>query len=243
MRISDWSSDVCSSDLWQVADGDWLLPGNWSAGLPGLVDTARIDNAGIVRIAAAGAQTQALIVGDSNSGFVEVAEGGTLDVGSGAGTIELARLAGSLGVLSISGDTAGTIVAGEIHGGSGTATLNFAHADSGYDFFTAITGSVAVNHVGSGSTSLYGEHSYSGDTRVAAGRLFIEGSIVSNTWVGDGGTLGGTGTVAARMTVEDGGILAAGRADTGPSIGALRSEEHTSELQSLMRISYAVFCL
>src|SRR3546814_5577858 len=32
---------------------------------------------------------------------------------------------------------------------------------------------------------------------------------------------------------------------TGLSIveGALRSEEHTSELQSLMRISYAVFCL
>src|SRR3546814_7671690 len=29
---------------------------------------------------------------------------------------------------------------------------------------------------------------------------------------------------------------------TGPEIWA-RSEEHTSELQSLMRISYAVFCL
>src|SRR3546814_1184550 len=28
-----------------------------------------------------------------------------------------------------------------------------------------------------------------------------------------------------------------------PSGDALRSEEHTSELQSLMRISYAVFCL
>src|SRR3546814_6457258 len=28
-----------------------------------------------------------------------------------------------------------------------------------------------------------------------------------------------------------------------PPIDALRSEEHTSELQSLMRISYAVFCL
>src|SRR3546814_8379667 len=27
------------------------------------------------------------------------------------------------------------------------------------------------------------------------------------------------------------------------AIGCLRSEEHTSELQSLMRISYAVFCL
>src|SRR3546814_3219301 len=28
-----------------------------------------------------------------------------------------------------------------------------------------------------------------------------------------------------------------------PSKAAMRSEEHTSELQSLMRISYAVFCL
>src|SRR3546814_1462026 len=27
------------------------------------------------------------------------------------------------------------------------------------------------------------------------------------------------------------------------SLGGIRSEEHTSELQSLMRISYAVFCL
>src|SRR3546814_8116855 len=32
-------------------------------------------------------------------------------------------------------------------------------------------------------------------------------------------------------------------AATPPSSPVLRSEEHTSELQSLMRISYAVFCL
>src|SRR3546814_6182522 len=30
---------------------------------------------------------------------------------------------------------------------------------------------------------------------------------------------------------------------TAPFDGIVRSEEHTSELQSLMRISYAVFCL
>src|SRR3546814_10885055 len=34
-----------------------------------------------------------------------------------------------------------------------------------------------------------------------------------------------------------------GSAVSSPSGGTLRSEEHTSELQSLMRISYAVFCL
>src|SRR3546814_7589947 len=31
--------------------------------------------------------------------------------------------------------------------------------------------------------------------------------------------------------------------DAGEICGVQRSEEHTSELQSLMRISYAVFCL
>src|SRR3546814_9914593 len=36
---------------------------------------------------------------------------------------------------------------------------------------------------------------------------------------------------------------AAGRLLAVESLLALRSEEHTSELQSLMRISYAVFCL
>src|SRR3546814_2362568 len=32
-------------------------------------------------------------------------------------------------------------------------------------------------------------------------------------------------------------------AEPSPILAARRSEEHTSELQSLMRISYAVFCL
>src|SRR3546814_8077635 len=34
-----------------------------------------------------------------------------------------------------------------------------------------------------------------------------------------------------------------GRVTPGSHIPIVRSEEHTSELQSLMRISYAVFCL
>src|SRR3546814_5670994 len=37
--------------------------------------------------------------------------------------------------------------------------------------------------------------------------------------------------------------LVDGRGGSEPEAGFSRSEEHTSELQSLMRISYAVFCL
>src|SRR3546814_4387967 len=40
-----------------------------------------------------------------------------------------------------------------------------------------------------------------------------------------------------------GGIVAVRSACPVAAIPAQRSEEHTSELQSLMRISYAVFCL
>src|SRR3546814_9207015 len=45
-------------------------------------------------------------------------------------------------------------------------------------------------------------------------------------------------TCTADTTEVDGGTVAA-----GPDGVRVRSEEHTSELQSLMRISYAVFCL
>src|SRR3546814_4443280 len=63
---------------------------------------------------------------------------------------------------------------------------------------------------------------------------------------------------AARGRVVDGAVLVGReiadlhrRADPGPALERAprhavperRSEEHTSELQSLMRISYAVFCL
>src|SRR3546814_4773528 len=70
--------------------------------------------------------------------------------------------------------------------------------------------------------------------------------------LGHGGGERGVVLFLARMetgVVEDGDIARTHRRDGG--LGPLplaildeaRSEEHTSELQSLMRISYAVFCL
>src|SRR3546814_2897480 len=47
----------------------------------------------------------------------------------------------------------------------------------------------------------------------------------------------------AGQPVADGGHQRRADALGGDVVHAFRSEEHTSELQSLMRISYAVFCL
>src|SRR3546814_7532926 len=57
--------------------------------------------------------------------------------------------------------------------------------------------------------------------------------------------LGGlaVGLPAASWAAEDFAGLANMAKDAQPIGAAERSEEHTSELQSLMRISYAVFCL
>src|SRR3546814_4932207 len=83
-------------------------------------------------------------------------------------------------------------------------------------------------------------------------------SIVTEQWPEVLNGLGQTDAVARRNLMFDGlarrwrddpppgFVIAAGITTSAPAVGRLlrvRSEEHTSELQSLMRISYAVFCL
>src|SRR3546814_5710109 len=62
-----------------------------------------------------------------------------------------------------------------------------------------------------------------------------------------GGRGGRRGRARAGWCPPEAGVhRLGGRARGGrgpPALRPLRSEEHTSELQSLMRISYAVFCL
>src|SRR3546814_9947309 len=67
----------------------------------------------------------------------------------------------------------------------------------------------------------------------------------------DGGAPAAPGVGERRAGLQIGILDQYAERDLGPAPGALhrrqrrfvRSEEHTSELQSLMRISYAVFCL
>src|SRR3546814_1909658 len=60
-----------------------------------------------------------------------------------------------------------------------------------------------------------------------------------------GTPLGAGGGTAASLVLELSGLVnvLAGQQGYKPLSAEARSEEHTSELQSLIRISYAVFCL
>src|SRR3546814_7452050 len=61
--------------------------------------------------------------------------------------------------------------------------------------------------------------------------------------LGNSRRAGALGMISAFPFLTQCGGLAQIRASNDIGLIACRSEEHTSELQSLMRISYAVFCL
>src|SRR3546814_7145202 len=76
-------------------------------------------------------------------------------------------------------------------------------------------------------------------TELVGGRFAVLGAMLWNA-----GLIAGLGGIAAGFTDGLEWLEIPWQVDILIVIGgALRSEEHTSELQSLMRISYAVFCL
>src|SRR3546814_6724584 len=78
-----------------------------------------------------------------------------------------------------------------------------------------------------------------------AAREFALQLGTAHVGLGQRGELDRRTVAAARRDVRrlDRGRPLVGRLVLGRDFAVIRSEEHTSELQSLMRISYAVFCL
>ncbi|WP_210239908.1 autotransporter-associated beta strand repeat-containing protein, partial [Mesorhizobium sp. B3-1-9] len=114
------------------------------------------------------------LVGDHSYSAGTTIQGGTLQVGSGA--------------------TAGTLTTPSVTN-NGTLAFNL---NNNYSFDGVISGTGAVNKLGTGITTLTGTNSYSGATNINAGTLLINGNqsgATGPTSVASGATLGGTGTI------------------------------------------------
>lgn len=116
------------------------------------------------------------------------------------------------------GGAPGTIDVGVIKNSLGDGSVIFNHNSGNYVFTSngsisgaapIIGGTTAVSHIGLGVTGLLASNSYTGPTSINAGTLRVNGSIISHTTANNGGTLGGSGTVAA-VDVEDGGTISPG---------------------------------
>src|SRR3546814_9353343 len=107
---------------------------------------------------------------------------------------------------------------------------------------TLITGAMAIGGAVSASASDLSPVNWPAEIRETAEKAESVGMTPqeSRVYAGKNGAISGTASAisaaAGLVTLQNGGNAA-------DAATAVRSEEHTSELQSLMRISYAVFCL
>lgn len=155
-------------------------------------------------------------------GTLTVAEGGLVSSNGGAGDIVLADGAASTGTLNIGGRVgeapvaAGIINAANIVLSTGASTVNFNHSSSGYTFGPVMTGDGTVNHTGTGSTTLTGLNTYTGNTHVQNGTLGAGTagafSAVSDYFTVAGGTLALNGFDQTLASLDNAGLVRIGGA-------------------------------
>ena len=144
-------------------------------------------------------------------------DAGTLEVQNGAAVADSAavtvtspglfQVTDSETIRSLAGSGGTTIAAAQ--------TLTTGGNDDSTVYSGAISGAGALTKEGIGTMTLSGTSDYSGATIVSAGMLAVNGTIISEVTVQNGGTLGGAGNVGA---VE---VLSGGTFAPGNSIGTM----------------------
>jgi T5SS/PEP-CTERM-associated repeat protein len=145
--------------------------------------------------------SSSLTIGNAGNGTLNLTGNGTVSVGGGL--VSLANTSGKTGTLNLgNGTAAGTLSAARITGGNGTAVVNINQSGS-YTLGSNMTGSLSLNHIGTGNTSLTGTNTYTGNTTVSAGTLNVNGSTSASSrfTVASGATLGGNGTIGGATMI------------------------------------------
>lgn len=125
-------------------------------------------------------------------------------------------LAGN-GFLTIAPHHAPGVTIGSLEGSGivflGNNNLTVGSRNNSTLFSGVIQDGGSLTKIGPGTLTLSGVNTYTGATTVNAGKLVVNGSIMSAVTVNSGGTLGGSGTTGS-VTVNSGGMVAPGGSQT-----------------------------
>ncbi len=150
-----------------------------------------------------------------------IINGGTLRLeGSLADTLAVILADAAGATLDLNGDdeTIGSLSGGGGNGGNvvlGAALLTLGDANDTV-FGGQISGAGGLTFVGSGSLTLSGANTYTGDTNINDGELILNGSVGGDVLINNGGTLSGIGSLAGNLVNASGATVAPGN-----SIGTL----------------------
>ncbi|WMT91979.1 autotransporter-associated beta strand repeat-containing protein [Pelagibacterium sp. H642] len=170
----------------------------------------------------------------ANDGTIETSAGVTSTISqaiTGAG--ELTKAGGGTLILSADNTYSGgtTIGVGTLQLGDGgtsgsilgdvtnNGTLAFDRSDT-YTFGGLISGTGSVTHTGSGTTILTADNTYSGDTTISSGWLYIDGNQTGATGLTtaqSGTRLGGSGIIGGDVVITNGATLSPGAVPLTPA--------------------------
>jgi len=159
--------------------------------------------------------------GQGDTGFI-LTGGGTM-VFSGASNTATGPIQVTNGTLQVgdSGSTGDIASHASVSLGN-SGVLSFKRSNA-YTFATAVGGSGKVSQDGSGTTTLSGANTYTGDTRVNSGTLLVTGSTASASalTVAAGATLGGSAGAAAGSGTVAGTVNVLGFLSPGLGAGTV----------------------